>query len=70
MEKFSEQEVLQQMQACQLDILKAFKKVCDANNLRFYLAFGTCLGAIRHHGRSKGRYVTEEGHMRVGYSFR
>ena len=50
MEKFSEQEVLQQMQACQLDILKAFKKVCDANNLRFYLAFGTCLGAIRHHG--------------------
>lgn len=38
------------MQACQLDILKAFKKVCDANNLRFYLAFGTCLGAIRHHG--------------------
>lgn len=50
MEKFSEQEVLQQMQACQLDILKTFKKVCDANNLRFYLAFGTCLGAIRHHG--------------------
>ncbi len=50
MEKFSEQEMLQQMQACQLDILKAFKKVCEANNLRFYLAGGTCLGAIRHHG--------------------
>lgn len=42
--------MLQKMQLCQLEILKQFEKVCSANHLRFYLAFGTCLGAIRHHG--------------------
>ena len=38
------------MQLCQLDILKEFRKVCDSNHIPFYLAFGSCLGAIRHHG--------------------
>ena len=38
------------MQACQLRILVDFQKVCEKNNIRFYLAFGTCLGAIRHQG--------------------
>ena len=42
--------MLKEMQACQLRILMDFQKVCDMNNIRFYLAFGTCLGAIRHHG--------------------
>ena len=42
--------ILKEMQACQLKILIDFQKVCDMNNIRFYLAFGTCLGAIRHHG--------------------
>lgn len=32
------------------DILIAFKKYCDANDLKFYLAYGTLLGAIRHKG--------------------
>ena len=43
-------ENLQKMQKCQLEILKAFKKVCDAHGVTFYLAFGTALGAVRHHG--------------------
>ncbi len=42
--------MLKEMQACQLNILIDFQKVCDKNNIRFYLAFGTCLGAIRHKG--------------------
>lgn len=41
---------LQKMQECQLEILKEVKKVCDDNDIKFYLAFGTALGAIRHKG--------------------
>ena len=50
MDNYTGQDVLQQMQTCQLNLLKELKKVCDANHLTFYLAFGTCLGAVRHHG--------------------
>lgn len=34
----------------ELDILKYIDKVCTENNLRYYLAGGTLLGAIRHKG--------------------
>lgn len=33
-----------------LEILVYFRDFCVANELRFYLAWGTCLGAIRHKG--------------------
>lgn len=33
-----------------LEILDEFVRVCQENNLRYFLAFGTCLGAVRHHG--------------------
>lgn len=33
-----------------LDILIEVAKFCDAHNLRYYLAYGTLLGAIRHRG--------------------
>ena len=33
-----------------LEILRRFSKVCDANNLRYALDYGTLLGAIRHGG--------------------
>lgn len=39
-----------QVKALELDILKAFAKFCDDNNLRYYLTYGTLLGAIRHKG--------------------
>lgn len=41
---------LKQMQRCQLLILKEFDRLCKKNDLNYYLAFGTCLGAIRHNG--------------------
>lgn len=41
---------LKKMQSCQLRILVEFQKVCNQNGIHFYLAFGTCLGAVRHHG--------------------
>lgn len=34
----------------QLSILIKIDEVCENNNLRYYLAFGTCLGALRHKG--------------------
>ena len=34
----------------QLNILKKLDEVCEHNELKYYLAFGTCLGALRHKG--------------------
>lgn len=33
-----------------LDILRFIHKKCQQNNLTYYLAYGTLLGAIRHKG--------------------
>lgn len=33
-----------------LDIAKAFTKVCDENNIPYYMLGGTMLGAVRHKG--------------------
>ena len=33
-----------------LDLLIDLDRVCKTNGLRYYLAFGTCLGAVRHKG--------------------
>jgi len=32
------------------EVLKKIKTICDGNHLRYYLAFGTLIGAIRHDG--------------------
>lgn len=34
----------------QLDILKSIRDFCDSHGLRYYLADGTLIGAIRHNG--------------------
>ena len=31
-------------------VLDKFIQVCEANNLRYYMAYGSALGAIRHKG--------------------
>lgn len=41
---------LRQFQLFQLDILNEFKRVCDEHNLRWWLAYGSLLGAARHEG--------------------
>ena len=33
-----------------LEVYKAFAQVCESQGLRYYVAYGTCLGAVRHHG--------------------
>ncbi|MBR5159839.1 MAG: LicD family protein [Bacteroidaceae bacterium] len=41
---------LNEVQQESFEILKAFHNYCVENNLRYQLAYGTCLGAIRHKG--------------------
>lgn len=41
---------LEELKKIELDILKNVAKFCDENNIRYYLAGGTLLGAIRHKG--------------------
>lgn len=36
--------------AVELDLLNSLKEVCEKHNLRYYLFFGSLLGAVRHHG--------------------
>lgn len=43
-------EEIRPLQLKQLQILKELKKVCDKNDLTYFLGFGTLLGAIRHDG--------------------
>ena len=45
-----EQEVLRKVQMTQLEIAKEIRRVCDENNIRYFLAAGTFLGAVRHQG--------------------
>jgi lipopolysaccharide cholinephosphotransferase len=43
-------EELRKWQMKLLDILVYFRDFCDSHNLKFMLAAGTCLGAVRHKG--------------------
>ena len=41
---------LRKMQLRMLDMLKYIDKVCRENNIKYWLSYGTCLGAVRHGG--------------------
>lgn len=41
---------LREIQLAELEVLKEFDKVCKSNDLRYSLAYGTLLGAVRHKG--------------------
>ena len=41
---------LQEIKEIELNTLKMFSSFCKENNIRFYLAYGTLLGAIRYKG--------------------
>ena len=41
---------LRKIQLLQLDIAKAVKELCLANDIPFFLIGGTLLGAVRHKG--------------------
>lgn len=41
---------LQELKEIEFDILKMFHKFCQENNIQYFLAYGTLLGAIRYKG--------------------
>lgn len=41
---------LREVQLRELDLLRVFKAVCEANHLYYTICGGTLLGAVRHHG--------------------
>ena len=41
---------LEERKKISLEILDYIKKVCDDNNLSYFLAYGTLIGCIRHQG--------------------
>lgn len=43
-------EFLPQLHSCQLKIAEEIKRVCDKNNIKYYIIAGTLLGAVRHNG--------------------
>ena len=43
-------EQLKHLQGLELMILKDFIKICDENNLKYYIYGGSLLGAVRHKG--------------------
>lgn len=45
-----EQEILQQVQPVLLEIAREIKRVCEENNIRYFMYRGTFLGAVRHQG--------------------
>lgn len=41
---------LEEMKKCELEMLTFIHEVCIKNNLRYFLAYGTLIGAVRHKG--------------------
>lgn len=45
-----EPEVLDKLHKVQLQILEDFDKVCKKHNLKYFVLYGTAIGAVRHEG--------------------
>lgn len=41
---------LRKIQLCQLDMALEVKRICERNDIKYFLIGGTLLGAVRHHG--------------------
>lgn len=41
---------LSKLQEAELEILKVFVKICEENHLRYFLCYGSMIGAVRHQG--------------------
>ena len=46
----SKLEIMNELQQKELELFKAFVRVCEKHNLKYFLVGGSALGAIRHKG--------------------
>ena len=53
----SEQEIKANHEIC-LELLDKFIEVCEKKEINYYMAFGSCLGTIRHHGYIPWEYCS------------
>jgi lipopolysaccharide cholinephosphotransferase len=44
------QDDLRNLQLTQLKILREIRRICEQNNIKYFLAFGSLIGAVRHNG--------------------
>ena len=44
------QEELRKISEVQLELMDEVHRICIKNNIRYYMAYGTLLGAVRHKG--------------------
>lgn len=45
-----EDNLRQRWNECIIDILKFYIELCKKHNLRYFIAYGSAIGAVRHHG--------------------
>ena len=43
-------EILKKLHEAEIEILDEIARVCDENNIKYFIMFGTLLGAVRHKG--------------------
>ena len=46
----SEREIIAKLHAANLEMIRSLNRVCQENNITYYAAYGTLLGAVRHKG--------------------
>ena len=49
-EGFFVSSMMKRAWAAQIEVLEEFEKMCKENNIRYFAAYGTLLGAVRHGG--------------------
>lgn len=62
-----ERELLRKVQLTQLEIAREIKRVCEENDIRYFLSDGTFLGAVRHKGFIPWDDDMDMGMLRADY---
>ena len=62
-----EQELLRKVQLTLLEIAVEIKRVCEENDIRYFLSDGTFLGAVRHQGFIPWDDDMDMGMLRADY---
>ena len=62
-----ERELLRKVQLTQLEIAKEIRRVCEENDIRYFLADGSFLGAVRHGGFIPWDDDMDMGMLRADY---